>query len=102
MAVSALNVEARSSLSAHLIKSFRVSGGLPPQPNKIRLQLAVSYVCPHVNVTCSQVLHAVDMQLKPLTLRQINLPEAHFVATDEFGRQKTCSVTALPGTRNYS
>jgi len=85
MAVSALNVEGRSSLSAHLIQSLRVSGVLPPHPNKIRLQLVASYVCPHVTVTCSQVLHAVDRQLRRLSLCQINLPEADFVATDEFG-----------------
>ena len=77
-----------------------MSGGLPPHPKKIRLQLAVSYVYPHVSVTCSQVLPAVDKQLKPLTLRQINLPEGDFAATDEFGRMKTCIVTATHGARN--
>jgi hypothetical protein len=91
-------VEARGSLSAHLIKSLRVSRGLPPHLHKFRLQLAVSYVCPHVNVTCSQVLHAADKRLKPLTLRQIKLPVADFVATEEFGRMKTGSVKAIPAT----
>jgi hypothetical protein len=79
MAVSALNVEARSSLSAHLIQSLRVSAGLPPHPKKVRMQLAASCVCQHVTVTCSQVAHAVDKELRPLSLCQINLPEADFV-----------------------
>jgi len=51
-------------------------------------------MCVHTCVTCSQVLHAVNKQLKHLKLRQINPREAEFAATDEIGRMKTCGCNS--------
>jgi hypothetical protein len=55
----------------------------------------------HVTLTRSQDGYVMIKQLKPLTLPQINHPEANFAATEVFGL-KTCSVTPTPSIRNHS